>query len=108
MTLSPPSGRGTMPSKVFPKTTVLVLLTLGTIVHALCSDLHSPEDPAEFIRVIAALRLTETAALMTRIGEVLGNVVGKTVDRAKPFSSGTKARNVTNYKCLNLPRALHP
>jgi hypothetical protein len=95
-----------MPSKISPKTSVLVLLILGTLVHALCSDLHDPEDPAELIRGFGTTRLTETAALMMRTMLTV-NVLEKTVARVKRFRTGMKARNTTNYKCLCVPRALH-
>ena len=95
-----------MPSKISAKTTLLVLLALGTLVHTLCSDLHSPEDPAEFVLVIGAHRLTKTAALMMRSVVFVVCVLRKTAVRIKRFSTGTKARNTTNYKCL-VPRELH-
>lgn len=96
-----------MPSKITPKTSVLVLLILGTSVHALCSDLHDPEDPAELIRGFDTTRLIETAALMMRIMLTAVNVSEKTVARVKRFRTGMKARNTTNYKCLCVPCALH-
>jgi hypothetical protein len=96
-----------MPSKISPKTSVLVLLILGTLVHALCSDLHDPEDPAELIRGFGTTRLIETAALMMRTMLTIGNVLEKTVARVKRFRTGPKARNTTNCKCLCAPRALH-
>ena len=96
-----------MPSKISPKTSVLVLLILGTLVHALCSDLHGPEDPAELIWGFGATRLTETAALMMRTMLTIVNVLEKAVARVKRFRTGMKSRNTTNCKCLCVPRALH-
>ena len=93
-----------MPSKISPKTSVLVLLILGTLIHALCSDLHNPEEPAELLRGFGTTRLTETAALMMRTMLTAVNVLEKTVVRVKRFRTGTKARNTTNYKCLCVPR----
>ncbi|MGZ4902312.1 MAG: hypothetical protein ACXVI3_02085 [Halobacteriota archaeon] len=95
-----------MPSNISAKTTVLVLLTLGTLVHTLGGDLHSPEDPAGFVLVIGAHRLTKTAALVMSTVAFVGNVLRTTIARVKRFSTGTKARNTMNYKCL-VPRALH-
>ena len=96
-----------MRTKISPKTSVLVLLILGTLVHALCSDLHSPEDPAERIRVFGALRLRETAALMMRTMLTVVNVLENPGARVKRFRTGMKTRNTSNYKCLCVPRALH-
>jgi len=48
------------------------------LVHALCSDLHSPEDPAELISVFGALRLRETVALMMRVALIAVNVLENT------------------------------
>jgi len=95
-----------MPSKTSAKRIVLVLLALGASVHALCSDLHNPEDPAELMRVISARGLIHTAALMMRTVVFVVNGVRKTPSRVTCFSSGTKARNTTNYKCL-VARGLH-
>jgi hypothetical protein len=67
-----------VPSKISPKTSVLVVLIFGTLVHALCSDLHSPEDPAELISVFGALRLRETVALMMRVALIAVNVLENT------------------------------
>ena len=104
---SPSNRRGTMPSKRSAKTTVLVLLTLGTLVHTLCGDLHSPEDPVEFTRVTAAYRLTKTAALMIRTLVFVVDVLRKTAAHIKFFCTGAKAWQTTNCKCLCVPRELH-
>lgn len=96
-----------MPRKIPAKATVLVLLTLGALVHTQCGDLHSPEDPTQFMRVIGAYRLTKTAALMMRTLIFVVNVLRKTAAHIKCFSDGAKARKTTNYKCLCVPRELH-
>jgi len=96
-----------MLSKISLKTSVLALLILSTLVHALRSDLHNPEDPAELIMVLGILLLTKTAALMMRTVLTLANVLKKIIARVKRFGTGMKARNTTNYKCLCVPRALH-
>jgi hypothetical protein len=96
-----------VPSKIPSKTSVLVLLILGASVHALCSDLHSPEDPAELIRVFGARRLSGTAALMRKAVLTAVNVRENAGSRVKRFRTGMKTRNTTNYKCLCVPRVLH-
>jgi hypothetical protein len=92
-----------MPSKTSPKTLVMALLILSTLVHTLCGDLHKPEDPAELMRSLGALFLIGAIALTMGTTQTLVGAFEREVRRDYRSLNGMNARSTTNYKCLGMP-----